>query len=236
MADKIKLEINKRTLIIAGIIILFIAGILLFGDKTSANLIEERYNSIQNPTAKALYYTQSEKLTKEVPERLIELDEKVIGCFGPSRIMQMSDDEKLGGQCCGALKDIKSYDLQIEILDAFIGMHEESNPGVIDLIPGDPYDVPISLAKQLTAYDSEIKLNQEQQKVYDEAIKNSHHGGPCCCKCWKWYMMSGLAKKLIFAYGFASGDIAELWDISSSCGHDDDTNMVQHYEKREKHT
>jgi len=230
--SKIIIELNKKTLVIIFLVVL-LAGLFFFQkNEVKANPLEEKYNSLNSPTAKKLFYDQSEKLTKEVPERLIELDEKTIGCFGPSSIMQMGNDaDNLGGQCCGTLKNIKSYDIQIKVLSDFI----EEN-GNIEVIPRDPYDMSIEHAKQLTSFDKDIVLSAEQENVYNEAISMSHHGGPCCCKCWKWYVMSGLAKKLIVDYNWNEHQIAELWDLSSSCGHDEDTNMVQHYDSKEEHS
>jgi hypothetical protein len=188
------------------------------------NPILQVYKSL-SPQAQALYYKQSAELTKAVPERIIELDEKTIGCFGPKKILSMSTaDENLGGQCCGALMSFEAYELQLEALARFI----EKN-GSNSEIPRDPYDISVPIAQTLTRYDSDIVLNTEEQNTYDEAVKMSHHGGPCCCKCWKWYVMSGLAKKLIVDEGWNAHMISELWDISSSCGHDDDTNMYKHY-------
>ena len=45
--------------------------------------------------------------------------------------------------------------------------------------------------------------------------------------------MSGLAKKLITEYGWDEEQIAELWDLSSSCGHQEDTDMPSHYESHD---
>ncbi len=191
----------------------------------SSSSIMSVYASL-SPSAQKLYYKQSEALTKEVPERLVELDELTIGCFGPQNIAQMSISEgNLGGQCCGALKDIEAYNVQLKALEKFI----EEN-GNISFIPRDPYDVTIEHAQQLISFDQEIQLTSAQQEIYNKAIKMSHHGGPCCCKCWKWYVMSGLAKKLIVDHGWDKSQIAELWDTSSSCGHEEDTNMHKHYD------
>lgn len=81
-----------------------------------------------------------------------------------------------------------------------------------------------------TRYDNDIILTSDEQKIYDDATKVSHHGGPCCCKCWKWYVMSGLAKKLIQDEKWSDHQITELWDLSNSCGHEEDTNMYKHYD------
>jgi hypothetical protein len=195
--------------------------------EVTINETHAMYESL-SPQAKALYYQQSNELTKPVPERLVELDQLTIGCFGPSKILSMSTAEgNLGGQCCGALKDFGAYEIQLESLRNFI----EEN-GNIDLIPKDPYDLSIEQVQKLIVFDSTITFTSDQQNVYDGATQMSHHGGPCCCKCWKWYMMSGLAKKLIASYDWDEHQIAELWDLSSSCGHDEDTNMAKHYDDK----
>lgn len=194
--------------------------------KAEANPIVALYNTLP-PEAQKFYYEQSKKLTQAVPERLVELDQLTIGCFAPSRVLAMSPSEpNLGGQCCGILKDFESYELQLKTLHRFIAEN-----GANDLIPRDPYDTPVDLAQTLTRLDSTITLSEQQQKVYNDAMKMSHHGGPCCCKCWKWYVMSGLAKKLIVDEGWNDHQIAELWDLSSSCGHDEDTDIAKHYDE-----
>jgi len=217
----------------AGLLIFIIAFISFQAGKTTTSTPEETAGEINpilavydelSPSAKALYFKQSEGLTKPVPDRLVELDKKTIGCFGPSQVLAMnSNAENLGGQCCGALTDANAYELQMKTLSAFI----DENGGEA-FIPVDPYDAPVSLAQQLTQYDSEILLNTAHQGIFDDALSVSHHG-PCCCKCWKWYMMSGLAKKLIRDEEWDSQQVAQLWDLSSSCGHAEDTNMGEHY-------
>lgn len=226
---------NKKTqLIIGAIAILVIGGLFLFQKKpnqqndetteVSINPIQTVYAALPE-RAKTFYYQQSEGLAQPVAERLVELDQLTIGCFGTNTIMQMSStDTNLGGQCCGVLKDIEAYEEQLPALLNFI----EEN-GDIELIPKDPYDIPVTHAQMLIALDTDIVLTSEQQSIFDEAVKQSHHGGPCCCKCWKWYMMSGLGKKLIVDYGWDAEQLAELWDLSSSCGHAEDTDMHEHY-------
>jgi len=183
--------------------------------------IQDTYNSLP-PKAKALYFEQSDGLTKEVPERIVELDQLQIGCFGPDNLAQLPKDTNLGGQCCGALKDFEAYEIQLKVLAGFI-----KENGQINIIPKDPYDISVEQANTLTNFDS-LELSDKQQAIYDEALELSHHG-PCCCKCWKWFVMSGLGKKLIVDHNFDAAGISELWDLSSSCGHAEDTNMNQHY-------
>jgi hypothetical protein len=235
-----EIKIKKKTFVYLVVGVLILIGIVYFNNQSpnvTGNVVKEGlserevvYSSL-SPQAKALYYKQSEGLTKEVPERIVELDELKIGCFGTNTIMQMSEsDTNLGGQCCGALKDIGSYEVQLRALNKFI----EEN-GDIELIPKDPYDISVEHSQKLIQFDKDIRLTDSQQIVYDSAVKMSHHGGPCCCKCWKWYLMSGLAKKLIVDYGWDEHQIAELWDTSSSCGHEGDTNMNQHYDVDDEH-
>ena len=129
-------------------------------------------------------------------------------CAGPSFISQKSDDEMLQGSCCSAM-DFHRYKEQVE------GLKKYSN---INQIPSDPYDIQVSLAKELLNYKENIKLTSEQQAVYDEATKLSHEKGPCCCKCWRWHAFEGLAKYLITEHNFSSQQIAEVWDLSDGCG------------------
>lgn len=129
-------------------------------------------------------------------------------CAGPSFISQKSGDEQLQGSCCSAM-DFHRYSEQIE------GLKKYSN---IDKIPKDPYDIQVSLAKELLAYQKNIKLNPEQQAIYDEAMKLSHEKGPCCCVCWRWHAFEGLAKYLITEHNFNSQQIAEVWDLEDGCG------------------
>lgn len=229
----------KKTYIfsILGSAIVVVGGFFTFKNTDSGDIPMEVNQEIQavyetlSPQAKALYYQQSNELTKPVPEHLVELDELTIGCFEPSKIASMStDEENLGGQCCGALKNLEGYEIQLEALHIFIEKNDN-----IDLIPKNPYDIAIKQAQELIAFDDSILLNPEQEMVYNEAMEMSHHGGPCCCKCWKWYMMSGLGKELISTYGWDAHQLAELWDLSSSCGHEEDTNMVDHYKDEPQH-
>ncbi len=231
---------NKKLIIISGVIVFIALGIFmgapkLYGlekeqilERNAEESVATVYASLSSQAQK-FYMKQSDGLKKPVPERLVELDQLTIGCFGPENILQMSPaDTNLGGQCCGVLKDVEAYEVQLKALERFIDEN-----GNIDFIPRDPYDVPVEQAQQLISFDSQVTLTPAQQETYNKAMKMSHHGGPCCCKCWKWYAMSGLAKKLIVGYGWDEQQIAELWDTSSSCGHKEDTNMHQHYDIKE---
>ena len=129
-------------------------------------------------------------------------------CCGPGFIDPKSNSDRLQGSCCSAM-DFHRYEDQVE------GLKKYSN---IKKIPKDPYDIPVSLARELLGYQKSIKLTAKQQEIYDEAVKLSHEGGPCCCKCWRWYAFEGLAKYLITEHNFDAGQIAEIWDLEDGCG------------------
>ena len=118
------------------------------------------------------------------------------------------EDGIIQGSCCAAM-EIKQYQKQVE------GLKKYSN---ISQIPEDPYDIPVSLAKELFEYQKNIKLTPEQQSIYDEAIKLSHEGGPCCCRCWRWTAFEGQAKYLITKHNFTADQIAGIWDLEDGCG------------------
>lgn len=123
-------------------------------------------------------------------------------------VFNYSDSQRIQGSCCNKM-DHHAYREQIEGLKRYKD---------ISIIPSDPYDISAAQAKQLFKYLEEIELTSEQQDVYNEAMKISEEGGPCCCKCWHWDAYEGLAKKFIVDYGWNSKQIAELWDLSDACG------------------
>ncbi len=134
-----------------------------------------------------------------------------VACFGPDAIYSKSDSERLQGSCCSPMIFHK-YEEQIEGLKKY---------SYIDKIPSDPYDIPVDLAKQLLDYDKAISLSSDEQRIYNTAMKMSDEGGPCCCRCWRWYVYEGLAKYLITEYNFTADQIAEVWNLSDGCGGED---------------
>lgn len=126
-------------------------------------------------------------------------------------VLSYSDTTNLQGSCCGPMQ-LHEYQEQVEGLKKFSSIPQ---------IPQDPYDIPVTLAKELFDYQKNIELTLEQQKVYDEAMKLSHEGGPCCCKCWRWTAFEGQAKYLITQHNFTSDQIAKIWDLEDGCGGDD---------------
>lgn len=120
-----------------------------------------------------------------------------------------SEKESLQGACCGAM-DMHRYQEQVSGLKKYFQYS--------DVVPEDPYDIPVALAKKLVDYQKSIQLTSEEQGVYDEAMKMSHEGGPCCCRCWRWTAFEGQAKYLITEKNFTSEQIAEVWDLEDGCG------------------
>lgn len=122
-------------------------------------------------------------------------------------IPNMPDDKRIQGSCCSPM-DMHRYTEQVEGLKKYKDYPE---------IPSDPYDIGASLAKQaLVHYDD--KLTAEEQQAYDYAMANSMEKGPCCCKCWRWYVYGGLAKVLIQKYHFTGQQVTEIWNLSDGCG------------------
>ena len=120
----------------------------------------------------------------------------------------MSDDARVQGSCCSPM-DFHHYQEQVEALKKYADIAE---------IPSDPYDVPVSLAKQLFEYDKTIQLTSDEQTVYDQATQLAEEHGPCCCRCWRWFAFEGQAKYLITELDWSAQQVAELWDIEDGCG------------------
>ena len=126
-------------------------------------------------------------------------------------IASMPDSARLQGSCCSPMT-IHRYSEQVEGLKKYKNTPE---------IPPDPYDIDVKLAKQMLAhYDDQ--LTADEQKAYDYAMANSMEKGPCCCKCWRWYVYGGLAKYLIKNYNFIGEQITDVWNLSDGCGGDSD--------------
>ena len=150
-------------------------------------------------------------------EKFLRLSQaKTNSCGGTfDYVASKPDEDRIQGSCCGAM-DFHRYTEQLE------GLVKYSE---YEIIPSDPYNIPVSLAKELLDYQKNIQLATEQQEIYDKATVMSMEGGPCCCKCWHWYAYEGLAKYLIVEEGFSAEQIA-VWDLSDACrgsGHVDGT-------------
>ncbi len=119
----------------------------------------------------------------------------------------MPDTARLHGSCCSPM-DMHRYTEQVTGLQKYKDIPE---------IPSDPYDIDAGLAKKLKAY-YDVQLTPDEQKVYDYAMANSKEKGPCCCKCWRWYVYGGLGKLLIQKYHYTGGQVTEIWNLSDGCG------------------
>ena len=129
-------------------------------------------------------------------------------------IASMPDNTRLKGSCCSPMS-IHRYTEQVKGLEKFKSVSSQN----IAEIPDDPYDTETGLAKRLISY-YDILLTPDEQAVYDYAMLNSSEKGPCCCKCWRWYVYGGLAKFLIQNHGFTGEQITEVWNLSDGCGGD----------------
>lgn len=126
----------------------------------------------------------------------------------PSAVETMPDDARIQGSCCQAM-DLQRYQEQVEELKKY-----SDNP----LVSSDPYDVPVSLVKQLLEHDKTITLTADEQTVYDQASQMADDKGPCCCKCWRWYAYEGQAKYFISHLHWSAEQVAALWDAEEGCG------------------
>jgi len=120
----------------------------------------------------------------------------------------MPNGDRIQGSCCSQM-DFHRYQEQVEGLKKYADISQ---------VPADPYDVPVSLAKQLFGYQKTIQLTPDQQSIYDRAAQLSEEGGPCCCRCWRWTAFEGQAKYLITELDWSAEQIAELWDLQDGCG------------------
>lgn len=191
-----KIEIAKKSLFVIGFATLLLASGVFYLSNPKPS-----YYVVQNPEVQ-----NSESQTLE--EKFAYLSNaKTNFCAGPKILKEINSD-RLQGSCCSPM-DFHKYKEQIEGL---------KNYSYIDKIPSDPYDISRSLAEELLDFQKNIILGPKQQAVYDEAVKLSEEGGPCCCKCWRWYAFEGLAKYLIIEYNFDAQEIAKVWELLDGCG------------------
>ena len=196
---------NKQTIFAIAIAVLLIGGVFFLGRSPER---PKQSGSFTNTAFAAKF----EKLSQNG-------NSSCSGTFRDS-ITAMPDSARLQGSCCSPMS-IHRYSEQVEGLEKF-----KSVPGQnIVEIPDDPYDIEAGLAKQLISY-YDIELTPNEQAAYDYAMLNSSEKGPCCCKCWRWYVYGGLAKVLIQNHGFTGEQITEVWNLSDGCGGEGD--HVQH--------
>ena len=122
-------------------------------------------------------------------------------------IDKMPAGARLEGSCCSPM-NFERYSEQVAGLKKFKDIPE---------IPPDPYDLDASLAQKLKSY-YDLSLTPAEQQTYDYAMEHSQEKGPCCCKCWRWYVYGGLGKLLITKYHFTGPQITDVWNLSDGCG------------------
>ena len=218
---KTSVAILAVALVVVGYIVVKPSG---FTPKAHAELLAT-YNAIPTLSGKALFMEQSANLTKNVDPTITNLDSQIItcdpnvdslmasapmaggSCVGNETALATTTGLYLGGQCCGPMKDLTQYNEELKNLQKY-----KNIPGV----PMDPYKTPISVAKNWIDYDHATTLTASEQTVMDQAMKLSKEG-PCCCKCWHYYVNEGVAKKMILDYGYTAQQVADYWDTSSIC-------------------
>jgi hypothetical protein len=124
-----------------------------------------------------------------------------------SALAAMPPGARLQGACCFPM-DRGSYVHQVRGLERYADVR---------VIPKDPYDIAVGLARRLIGYQS-IKLTPDQQRTYDRAKPLSETNGPCCCPCWRWTAFEGQAKYLITRRRYSAKEIAEVWSLEEGCG------------------
>lgn len=125
-------------------------------------------------------------------------------CAAPTFVGPMDNSSFIQGACCSFM-NFTSYVEQVT------GLRNYSS---ISLIPPDPYNISVSLAKTLLSYQN-LTLSPAQQATFDSAMNMS---SPCCCHCWRWYAFAGQAKYLIVHYNFSASRIATVWELEDGCG------------------
>ena len=140
--------------------------------------------------------------------------EKILGGIVNEALAAQFDylSKNSNSSCSGSFKDSSE---QVEGLKKFKSVADQN----IAEIPDDPYDIEAGLAKKLMSY-YDMELMSEEQKAYDYAMQNSSEKGPCCCKCWRWYVYGGLGKYLIRNHGFTGEQVTQVWNLSDGCGGD----------------
>jgi len=233
-----KMEIPIRYLLAGGLSAVAIISLVFFigyhtsavsensPTQTSDSKLLEIYNSIPTQTGKNIFLAQSDKLTKPVDPELVDLDSQIISCSpnvdglltsspniggsctGPSVSLSSTSGKYLGGQCCGVLKNTTEYHEHLEKLRQYSDIPD---------IPLNPYKTPVDIAKKWINYDSNTTLTASEQMVYNQAMKISGEG-PCCCKCWHYYVNEGIAKKFIHDYKYDAKQVVDFWGVSDICG------------------
>jgi hypothetical protein len=130
--------------------------------------------------------------------------------INPASFATMNPTSRLQGACCGPM-DEKMYPEYVEQIHS-LARYDHS------IVPSDPYNMSVGLARRLVGFNDRILLTPAQQKIYDNAFPLAADHAPCCCDCWRWTAFEGQAKYLIVYRRFTSKQIAELWTLEDGCG------------------
>lgn len=193
------MSMNKQTIFAGSLVLLFIAGILFLGGLPGQER-EEHGSSIANTVLAAKF------------ENLSQNGNSSCSAGFKDSITDMPKGQHLKGSCCSPMS-IHRYSEQVEGLEQFKSIAGQD----IELIPDDPYDIEAGLAQELIGY-YDLELTPKEQEAYDYAMLNSSEKGPCCCKCWRWYVYGGLGKYLVKNHNFTGEQLTELWNLSDGCG------------------
>lgn len=189
---------NKKLLII--IALLFVGGVAYF---YTAN--QNGKSPISNSTQNETSIVQAALAAKF--DYLSQNGNSSCSASFKESIPSLPAGERLRGSCCSPM-NLHRYTEQVEGLQKYSYISE---------IPPDPYDIETGLAQNLLSY-YDVELTPEEQKAYDYAMINSNEKGPCCCKCWRWYVYGGLGKLLIKNHSFTGEQLTEVWNLSDGCG------------------
>ena len=220
---KIAIGIVAVAVIIAGVFALSRAKPV---DASLSKELSATYAKIPTAAGKANFMTQSENMTMAVDPTLADLDSQIITCSpnvdglmtdqpntgssctaGPTMLASTSG-MTLGGQCCGAMKNLDEYNKELASLQKYKDIPD---------VPLNPFKTPIASAKKWIDYDNATKLTAEEQVVFNQAYAISKEK-PCCCKCWHYFVNEGIAKKMIKDYHYSGQQVADYWDSSGICG------------------
>lgn len=128
----------------------------------------------------------------------------------PSTFASMAAGTRFQGACCGPM-DAKLYPQYVKQIRALASYDHT-------VVPSDPYNMSIELARRLVAYNDTILLTHAQQQIYDQAFKFAPDHAPCCCHCWRWTAFEGQAKFLIARRQYTARQIGTLWGLDDGCG------------------
>ncbi len=183
------------------------------------------YNGIPTASGKALFMQQSNNLMTKVDPTITDLDSQLITCnpnvdnllqskpvVGGSCVagdtnLSTTTGMYLSGQCCGPMKDLVDYTKELQNMQRYRNIPD---------VPLNPYKTPVALAKKWIDYDNTTPLSPIEQATIDQAVRLSKEG-PCCCKCWHYFVNEGIAKKMIREYHYSAQQVATYWDTSSIC-------------------